>query len=165
MYQSLQRFFKYAYHYCVGDVLCRRRCIGIVAVTALSLGVLGYDKHLHMPSWCWIDPSTYLLSPVAWQYITGKAWEIICYFVIVGLYVPVKCKLRKQVSLRQGTLHMSSMQQFALVQIFDSFSEPCKCLIQRWRSKTWSGQSDRVAPNNPFQFFWCHSRSDLFRYR
>jgi len=31
-------------------------------------------------------------------------------------------------ALRRGTVHMSSMQQFALVQLFDqdSFSEPCK---------------------------------------
>jgi len=75
-------------------------------LTALSLGVLGYDKDLHMPSWCWIDPTTDLLSTVAWQYITGKAWEITCYFVIVGLYVPVKCKLRKQVSWRQCSNRM-----------------------------------------------------------
>jgi len=71
--------------------------VGIVSVTALSLGVLGHDDNLRCPSWCWIDPDVRLLSSLSWQYITGKAWEIACYFVIVGLYVPVKCKIQKQV--------------------------------------------------------------------
>ena len=75
--------------------------VGVVMVTALSLGVLGRNKHSHGPSWCWIDPDALPSSTVLWQYFTGKAWEIACYVVIFGLYVPVKCKLQKQVSGRQ----------------------------------------------------------------
>ena len=77
--------------------------VGIVAVTALALGVLGHNDDLHEPSWCWIDPDVQLLSTVWWQYITGKAWEISCYFIIIALYVHVRCKLQKQVSRTQGT--------------------------------------------------------------
>ena len=74
-----------------------------MAVAALSLGVLGFDHDLHRPSWCWIDSKVQLLTTLCWQYITGKAWEISCYVVIVALYVPVKCKIQKQVSkLGQG---------------------------------------------------------------
>ena len=72
-------------------------------MTALSVGVLGHDDDLHRPSWCWIDPDVQLLSTVWWQYITGKAWEISCYFIIIALYVHVRCKIQKQVSRTQGT--------------------------------------------------------------
>jgi len=82
------------------DLAAMVDAVGIVAVTALSLGVLGHDEDLHMPSWCWIDPNVHLLSALCWQYITGKAWEITCYFVIVGLYLPVKCKIQRQVRVQ-----------------------------------------------------------------
>ena len=68
-------------------------CIGI---TVLSLGVLGYDPELKYPSWCWIDSQNH--NALLWQYVTGKAWEILSYFLSVVLYAAVKCTLIKQVS-------------------------------------------------------------------
>jgi len=78
---------------------CRRT--GVVTVTALSLGVLGRNRHTLEPSWCWVDPDAGPASTLWWQYFTGKAWEIACYVVIFVLYVPVKCKLQKQVRARR----------------------------------------------------------------
>ena len=67
-------------------------------MTALSVGVLGRNEHSHKPSWCWINPDAGpAASTLWWQYFTGKAWEVACYVVILALYVPVKCKLQKQV--------------------------------------------------------------------
>ena len=70
----------------------------VVSATAWSMNVVGYDDTNKTPSWCWIksldgDRNTVML----WQYMTGKAWEIACYCAIVGLYVPVKYALHKQV--------------------------------------------------------------------
>ena len=69
-------------------------CLGVVAVLALSLGVIGYDKTI--ASWCWIDPGTPAI--LFWQFFTGKAWEMSTYILTIIMYTVVRCYLFKHVS-------------------------------------------------------------------
>ena len=69
---------------------------GIVTSVALACDVIGYDKDLKHPSWCWID--TEKPNLLLWQYFTVKGWEIIAYITTVILYTKLKCFLSDRVS-------------------------------------------------------------------
>lgn len=66
-----------------------------VTIAAIVEDVVGHDETLPFPSWCWIDPNR--PDVLAWQYLSGKAWEIACYVITVILYAAVKVHLIKQV--------------------------------------------------------------------
>ena len=63
---------------------------------AIVEDVVGHDDTLPFPSWCWIDTSRE--DVLAWQYLSGKGWEVACYVLTVMLYVSVKIHLVRQVS-------------------------------------------------------------------
>ena len=70
----------------------------VIAIVAWSLDVIGYDKNLDQPSWCWIDPETTVVNALFWQYMTGKAWEMASYVITVVQYTVVQWKIRRQVN-------------------------------------------------------------------
>nr|KAG5705926.1 hypothetical protein BaRGS_010816 [Batillaria attramentaria] len=62
-----------------------------ITVAALYMRVLGYDANLNQASWCWIDPGADLM--VMWNFLTGKAWELMAYVLSVVLFGAVKLHL------------------------------------------------------------------------
>lgn len=69
----------------------------IIAVVAWLLDVLGHDPGAKGPSWCWIKPKVDFVPSLFWQYMTGKCWEITCYFITAITYALIKRRLNKQV--------------------------------------------------------------------
>ena|SRR6218665_448180 len=78
--------------------------LAVIGIVAWSLDVLGNDATLNWPSWCWISPNVMVVNILFWQYMTGKAWEIVCYFLTAVLYALIKCTLQKQVGHRSSML-------------------------------------------------------------
>ena len=55
------------------------------------MDVLGYDPQITQASWCWIDPKTPNMA--VWNFMTGKAWELLAYFLTVVFYTAVRISL------------------------------------------------------------------------
>ena len=68
---------------------------GVIVIVALSLDVLGTDTTLTSASWCWINPNAD--NTLLWQFVTGKAFEIVAYLTTVVLYLSVKIHIKRQV--------------------------------------------------------------------
>ncbi|CAH1788907.1 unnamed protein product [Owenia fusiformis] len=66
----------------------------VVMVTALGMNVLGYDRNLKHASWCWIEPT--LKTALFWQYMSGKAWEVLACIATALLYIATKIYLKRQ---------------------------------------------------------------------
>ena len=74
----------------------------------ICLPLLISEKLGHSPyaaaTWCYIaqPPSQYddglAKDTVLWLFLGGKFWEILSYFLVVGLYIAIKVQVRKQVS-------------------------------------------------------------------
>lgn len=75
----------------------------LICLPLLIAGKLGYSPYA-AATWCYI---TQRVSPVEhglkmdtviWLFLGGKFWEILSYFLVVGLYIAIKLQVRKQVS-------------------------------------------------------------------
>ena len=55
------------------------------------MGVLGYDPQILQASWCWIRPDTPHMA--AWNFMTGKAWELLAYCLTLAFYTAVRLSL------------------------------------------------------------------------
>jgi hypothetical protein len=71
----------------------------VIASVTLGLDVLGYDKTLAFPSWCWIEPT--VSRALFWQYFSGKFWEMLAYVIVCVMYAVIKYKLEMQVCERR----------------------------------------------------------------
>ena len=69
---------------------------------ALSENVLGNDRDIYSSAWCWIKvqgsgKSLQDNSYVMWMLVTGKAWEILVFVLILIFYGLLKWHLREEV--------------------------------------------------------------------
>ncbi|KAK3098638.1 hypothetical protein FSP39_021472 [Pinctada imbricata] len=67
---------------------------GFIAIVTLAANVVGFDPGI--ASWCWIDPNT--PNMLAWQFFTGKLWEMLTYVITVVIYTYVRVYLWKRTS-------------------------------------------------------------------
>lgn len=68
---------------------------------ALFEGVLGNDRDIFSSAWCWIKvqgsgKSTQHHSYIIWMLVTGKAWEILVFVLILIFYGLLKWHLREE---------------------------------------------------------------------
>ena len=69
-----------------------------IVILALEKGALGNDRDIYSSGWCWIKVQDNGDSDVRWMLITGKAWEIVIFVLILIFYGLLKCHLRKEVN-------------------------------------------------------------------
>ncbi|XP_070177810.1 G-protein coupled receptor 157-like [Littorina saxatilis] len=74
----------------------------IITAAALGFEVLGYDPKITQASWCWIDPKT-PHQPV-WNFMTGKAWELLAYFLTIVFYTAVRISLLRHKAISDNVL-------------------------------------------------------------
>ncbi len=76
----------------------------LICLPLLIAGKLGYSPYAAV-TWCYIYQPVVVvdnglsMNTVVWLFLGGKLWEIISYFVVVGLYVAIKIQVRKKVSV------------------------------------------------------------------
>ncbi|XP_064385388.1 G-protein coupled receptor 157-like [Halichondria panicea] len=78
----------------------------------ICLPLLISEKLGHSPyaaaTWCYIaqPPSQYddglAKDTVLWLFLGGKFWEILSYFLVVGLYIAIKVQVRKQTKIGES---------------------------------------------------------------
>ena len=76
----------------------------IITGTALGLKKLGNDNDLYSAGWCWIDSRLSKSDKYLWMLISGKAWEVIAFFVSSTFYLMLKYHIHKEVSYMYGKL-------------------------------------------------------------
>lgn len=73
-----------------------------IACLALRANVLGNDRDIYSSAWCWIrvqaSGKNVQDSYIVWMLITGKAWEVLVFVLILIFYGLLKCHLRQEVS-------------------------------------------------------------------
>jgi hypothetical protein len=68
--------------------------LAVVGAASLGFDVLGYDPKIESASWCWIAPTT--KNQIVWNFMTGKVWELLAYFLTCVLYTAVRISLLRQ---------------------------------------------------------------------
>lgn len=72
-----------------------------IVILALEADVLGNDRDIYSSGWCWIRvqdrDKMNAKKNIMWMLITGKAWEIVVFVLILIFYGLLKCHLRKEV--------------------------------------------------------------------
>ena len=73
----------------------------LIACLALQADVLGNDRDIYSSAWCWIkvqdSGKNVKDSYIMWMLVTGKAWEILVFILILIFYGLLKCHLRQEV--------------------------------------------------------------------
>lgn len=69
---------------------------GVIIIAAATSGALGSDNSVGTGSWCWIKSDLEDKVQVIWMVVTGKGWEILCYFITAGLYILSKIEIWSQ---------------------------------------------------------------------
>lgn len=67
----------------------------LIACIALQAGVLGNDRDIYSSAWCWIK--VHEDNYIMWMLVTGKAWEVLVFILILIFYGLLKCHLRQEV--------------------------------------------------------------------
>ncbi|XP_064625637.1 G-protein coupled receptor 157-like [Lineus longissimus] len=101
----------------------------IVAILANIYHVFGYDPSLHHMSSCWI--SSAVPDQLMWQFLTGKAWEIVAYFVTGIFYALVKYHVYKEMRYAYN-LGSQSMQAIYRVNRKMTFVPLVFILLRIW---------------------------------
>lgn len=68
---------------------------------ALKEDVLGNDRDIYSSGWCWIrvqDHGKNVQKNVMWMLITGKAWEVVVFVLVLIFYGLLKCHIRQEVN-------------------------------------------------------------------
>lgn len=140
----------------------------LVAIIALSLGVLGEDYSASSGPWCWIkDCDTIPINPVFWMFITGKAWEIVAYVGTFTIYMLLKAdrwNRLKRVNLETILYNLLFMLMKKTKHFFTTFigswynylTEQKTSTIIKWSTRTviWSYSFTRKF----FKSRFCHWR-------
>ena len=70
----------------------------LICFPLLVKWILGYSPYA-ASTWCYIRYIDNKTESVGFILIAGKFWEILSYFLVIGLYTAIKCHIRKQVWL------------------------------------------------------------------
>lgn len=74
--------------------------VGIVSM-AWQEDVLGNDRDIYSSGWCWIrvqDRGENVQKNIMWMLITGKAWEVVVFVLVLIFYGLLKCHIRQEVN-------------------------------------------------------------------
>ena len=82
----------------------------LIACIALQAGVLGNDRDIYSSAWCWIkvhdSGKNVEDNYIMWMLVTGKAWEVLVFILILIFYGLLKCHLRQEVGDCQWRLSL-----------------------------------------------------------
>lgn len=82
----------------------------LIACVALQAGVLGNDRDIYSSAWCWIkvhdSGKNVEDNYIMWMLVTGKAWEVLVFILILIFYGLLKCHLRQEVGDCQWRLSL-----------------------------------------------------------
>lgn len=77
----------------------------LIACIALQAGVLGNDRDIYSSAWCWIkvhdSGKNVEDNYIMWMLVTGKAWEVLVFILILIFYGLLKCHLRQEVYINE----------------------------------------------------------------
>ena len=75
----------------------------VIVGFALEENVLGNDRDIYSSGWCWIrvqDHGKNTQKNIFWMLMTGKAWEMLVFVLILIFYGLLKCHIRLEVICR-----------------------------------------------------------------
>lgn len=73
----------------------------VIVGMALKEDVLGNDRDIYSSGWCWIRVQNHgknVQKNVMWMLITGKAWEVLVFVLVLIFYGLLKCHIRQEVN-------------------------------------------------------------------
>ncbi|XP_078375162.1 G-protein coupled receptor 157-like [Oculina patagonica] len=72
----------------------------VIVGMALKEDVLGNDRNIYSSGWCWIkvqDRGKNVQKNIMWMLITGKAWEVVVFVLVLIFYGLLKLHIRQEV--------------------------------------------------------------------
>lgn len=76
----------------------------LICLPLLLTWQLGYSPYA-ASTWCYIRKNNHPTAAAGVILVAGKFWEILAYFLVIGLYTAIKCHIRKQVYYYNSEYH------------------------------------------------------------